>query len=602
MAGFRLLEEARSPFEMCLYIRNSNTQIKKYSFRVLSQAIKVAEFRYWQSLMYSYNQVDQQIVDERVEQFRDQTSRYLDGKLDEEVFKQLRLRNGLYVQRHAPMLRIAVPYGVMSSAQLRTLGRIARQYDKGYAHVTTRQNFQLNWPALEVVPDILAELAKVQMHAMQTSGNCIRNVTCDQLAGVAPDEVEDPRVWCELIRQWSTLHPEFSFLPRKFKFALTGSEQDRAAIQVHDIGIQVLRNESGEVGFRVVVGGGLGRTPVIGKIIREFLPRRDLISYLEAILRVYNLHGRRDNLYKARIKILVNALGIDEFRRQVENEWQYLRDGELQLSDAEIDRVTKAFQIHPYKKLDAGDAASHEQRHSNPLFNAWYRQNTQAHKVDGYRVVYVSLKSHGLAPGDISDDQMEALADLADHYSFGELRATHSQNLVLADVEESQLYELWRALGKLKLANANIHTLTDVICCPGLDFCGLANATSIDVSKDITDRFDELDELYDLGDIRIKISGCMNACGHHHVAHIGLLGVDKKGEQWYQITLGGSAKNDAAIGTRLGPAVAKADIGDAVEHIIDTYIAQREEGESFLQTLDRIGLTPFKERVYVRTH
>ena len=552
--------------------------------------------------MYAYNSVDQAVVDQRVAQFRDQTSRYLDGKIDEEVFKQLRLRNGLYIQRHAPMLRIAVPYGVMSSAQLRTIGRISREYDKGYAHVTTRQNFQLNWPALEVVPDILAELAQVQMHAMQTSGNCIRNVTSDPLAGVAPDEVEDPRVWCELIRQWSTLHPEFSFLPRKFKFALTGSELDRAATQVHDIGIQVLRNDEGSVGFKITVGGGLGRTPVIGKAIREFLPRNDLISYLEAILRVYNLHGRRDNLYKARIKILVNALGVDEFRRQVENEWQYLRDSELQLSDAEIERVTRAFQIHPYRDLPAGDAASHEKRHSNPMFNTWYRQNTQAHKTDGYRIVFVSLKSHGLAPGDITDTQMEALADLADEYSFGELRATHSQNLVLADVEESRLYELWRSLSKLKLANANINTVTDVICCPGLDFCGLANATSIDVSKDITDRFDELDELYDLGDIRIKISGCMNACGHHHVGHIGLLGVDKKGEQWYQITLGGSAENEAAIGTRLGPAVAKAEIGDAVEKIIETYVAQRESGESFLQTLARVGQTPFKERVYARTH
>lgn len=552
--------------------------------------------------MYAYNSVDQAVVDQRVAQFRDQTARYLDGKIDEEVFKQLRLRNGLYVQRHAPMLRIAVPYGVMSSDQLRTVGRLAREYDKGYAHVTTRQNFQLNWPALENVPDMLAELAKVQMHAMQTSGNCIRNVTCDELSGVAPDEVEDPRVWCELIRQWSTLHPEFSFLPRKFKFAVIGAEQDRAATQVHDIGIQVLRDEAGQVGFRIHVGGGLGRTPVIGKPIRDFLPRKDLISYLEAILRVYNLHGRRDNLYKARIKILVNALGIDEFRNQVENEWQYLRDGELQLSNEQIDRVTRAFQIHPYREFPEGNDASREKRHSNPLFNTWYRQNTTGHKVHGYRVVYVSLKSHGQPPGDITDEQMEALADLADEFSFGELRATHSQNLVLAEVEESRLYELWRALSKLKLGNANIHTVTDVICCPGYDFCALANATSIDISKDITDRFDDLDTLYDLGDIRIKISGCMNACGHHHVGHIGILGVDKKGEDWYQITLGGTAENEAALGQRIGPAVSKADIGDAVEKIIETYVAQRENDETFLQTLARVGLTPFKERVYARTH
>lgn len=556
--------------------------------------------------MYAYSAVDQKIVDQRVEQFRDQTTRYLDGQLDEEIFKQLRLRNGLYIQRHAPMLRIAVPYGVMSSAQLRTIAHVTRTYDRGFAHVTTRQNIQLNWPALENVPDILAELAKVQMHAMQTSGNCIRNITCDPLAGVAPDEIEDPRIWCELIRQWSTLHPEFSFLPRKFKFALTGSELDRAATQVHDIGIQVLRNEAGEVGFCITVGGGLGRTPVIGKPLRAFLPRQDLLSYLEAILRVYNLHGRRDNMYKARIKILVNALSIDAFREQVDNEWQYLRDSGLQLSDAEIDRVSQAFQTHHYNTTPTGDQASWEKRNSNPLFNTWYRQNTQAHKVAGYRIVYVSLKGHGQAhnqaPGDISDTQMDVLADLADCYSFGELRATHSQNLVLAEVEESALFDVWRALSKHRLANPNINTVTDIICCPGLDFCSLANATSIDVSKDIMDRFEQLDELYELGDIHIKISGCMNACGHHHVGHIGLLGVDKKGEQWYQITLGGSAENDAAIGRRLGPAIPKQAVGGAVEKIIETYVAQRDPGESFLQTLARVGQTPFKERVYVRTH
>jgi sulfite reductase (NADPH) hemoprotein beta-component len=552
-------------------------------------------------IMYAYNQIDQKLVDERVEQFRDQTNRFLAGKLDEEVFKQLRLRNGLYVQRHAPMLRVAVPYGILNSDQMRMLGHIARTYDRGYAHVTTRQNFQLNWPELETVPDILADLARVQMHAIQTSGNCIRNVTSDPLAGAAPDELEDPRIWCELLRQWSTLHPEFSFLPRKFKIAVTGSLQDRVASQVHDIGLQLVQNSQGEVGFKILVGGGMGRTPVIGKLIRDFLPRHDLLSYLDAILRVYNLHGRRDNIYKARIKILVNALGIETFREQVEAEWQHLRDTDLKLSDRRIDRLRESFKIHKYKDL-VNDDGIKDQCAQNPMFASWYRQNTQAHKVPGYRIVYLSLKSHGQAPGDITDTQMEQVADLADQYSLGEIRTTYSQNLILAQVEQSELHSLWQALTRLRLANPNIGTINDVICCPGFDFCALANATSIDVSEDIIRRFDALDKLYSIGNIKINISGCVNACGHHHVGNIGLLGVDKNGEDWYQITLGGAASNYSALGKVLGPAVSKQYVGEAVEKIIETYVEFRQPDENFLQTLERIGRDPFKARVYVSRH
>jgi sulfite reductase (NADPH) hemoprotein beta-component len=547
--------------------------------------------------MYAYNRVDQQLVDERVAQFRDQTVRYLAGNLDEEVFKQLRLRNGLYVQRHAPMLRVAVPYGVLNSTQLRMLAHIARVYDRGYAHVTTRQNFQFNWPSLESVPDILADLAKVQMHAIQTSGNCIRNITSDPLAGVAADELEDPRVWCELLRQWSTLHPEFSYLPRKFKIAVTGSSQDRVASQVHDIGLQMVKNEEGEIGFRILVGGGLGRTPVVGKLLRAFLPRHDLLSYLDAILRVYNLHGRRDNLYKARIKILVNSLGIDSYREQVEAEWQHIRETSLRLTDDRIDAIARAFKPHRYKQLD-DDRNIPLLLAINPLFANWYRQNTRSHKFSGYRIVFLSLKNHGQAPGDISDTQMQQVAQLADQYSFGEIRTTYSQNLIFAQVEQAQLFPLWQALVGLRLANPNIDTASDIICCPGFDFCALANATSIDVAEDITRRFEALDRLFAVGNIKINISGCMNACGHHHVGHIGLLGVDKSGEDWYQITLGGNAGNHTSLGRVLGPAVAKQHAGRAVEVIIETYIELRETDETFLQTLHRVGPKPFKERVY----
>ncbi|MFT6371354.1 MAG: sulfite reductase (NADPH) hemoprotein beta-component [Gammaproteobacteria bacterium] len=549
--------------------------------------------------MYAYSQIDQTLVDERVIQFRDQTTRFLAGKLDEEVYKQLRLRNGLYVQRHAPMLRVAVPYGVLDSTQMRMLANISRIYDKSYAHVTTRQNFQFNWPTIESVPDILADLAKVQMHAIQTSGNCIRNVTSDPLAGAAVDEVEDPRVWCEIIRQWSTLHPEFSYLPRKFKFAVTGSTEDRVALQVHDIGLQVLRNNEGEVGFKVYVGGGMGRTPVIGKVIRDFLPRTDFLSYLDAILRVYNLYGRRDNIYKARIKILVNAIGINKFRDMVEEEWIQVRDSDLKLTNARIQTITDAFNFIQYQDLPATDKDHEQNLLTNPIFSSWCQQNTRLHKKSGYRIVYVSLKGHGQAPGDVNDLQMDGIANLADEFSMGEIRTTYSQNMVLAHVQQTQLYQLWRKLNKLKLATPNIDTVTDLICCPGFDFCSLANATSIDVSEDIMARFEKLDRLYDVGELNIKISGCMNACGHHHVGHIGLLGVDKKGEDWYQITLGGSASNHTALGKVLGPSVEKSKIGDSVEKIIEVYLELRECDENFLQTLARVGRSPFKEQVYV---
>ncbi|MGI9210925.1 MAG: nitrite/sulfite reductase [Methylococcaceae bacterium] len=550
--------------------------------------------------MYQYDEYDQKVVDERVAQFRDQTQRFLSGDLTEEQFRPLRLMNGLYIQRHAPMLRVAIPYGLLSSRQLRMLAHIARRYDRGYGHFTTRQNIQFNWPKLEETPDILADLATVQMHAIQTSGNCIRNVTSDHLAGVTADELEDPRVYCEIIRQWSTFHPEFSFLPRKFKIAVNGAAKDRAATQVHDIGLQLVRNDVGITGFEVIVGGGLGRTPMIGVVIRPFLEKRDLLSYLEAILRVYNRFGRRDNKYKARIKILVKELGTEEFTRLVEAEWAMIRDT-LTLDQIEIDRVTHAFSTASYEALPtecpALDAALAEQQ----SFLDWWTHNTVAHKVQGYRVVFLSLKPPGQAPGDMTDAQMDALADLTDRYSQGELRVTHTQNLVLPDVRLSDLHALWQRLTELNLATANIGTATDIISCPGLDFCSLANATSIAVANGIQQLFENMDYLYDLGDIRINISGCMNGCGHHTVGHIGILGVDKKGEEWYQITLGGSSATEAALGDRLGPAVSRDEIVQVVESIFSVYQDTRADEESFLETVQRVGLTPFQERVYA-TH
>ena len=544
--------------------------------------------------MYRYDAVDKTLVNERVAQFRDQTRRFLAGLLSEDEFRHLRLRNGLYIQRHAPMLRVAIPYGLLSSAQLRALGSIARRYDRGYGHFTTRQNIQFNWPKLEEVPDILAELAQVEMHAIQTSGNCIRNTTSDHLAGVTPEELEDPRPWCELIRQWSTFHPEFSYLPRKFKIAVTGAAQDRAASQVHDVGVHIVRSLTGDLGFEILAGGGLGRTPIIGQVVREFLPREHLLSYLEAVLRVYNLEGRRDNLTKARIKILVKSLGIQEFRRRVEAEWELIRDGGLRVTEAQITRLRSFFDPPAYKSLANIEPAAGK----STAFRAWYRYNTVAHKVPGYRAVYISLKKPDVAPGDITDTQMELLADLADRYSFGEVRVTHTQNLLLADVEQDKAFELWQALDAAGLATPNIGTLTDMICCPGLDFCSLANAGSIDVAKLINDRFDDYDYLYDLGELEIKMSGCMNACGHHHVGHIGILGVDKSGEEWYQITIGGAAGADASLGAVIGPSVAKFEVPETIARLLEVYVEQRRADERFIDTVRRLGVKPFKERVY----
>jgi len=548
--------------------------------------------------MYLYDQVDQTLVEERVVQFRDQTRRYLAGELSDEEFRPLRLMNGLYIQRHAPMLRIAVPYGLLASRQLRMLGHIARTYDKGFGHFTTRQNIQFNWPSLERVPDILADLASVQMHAIQTSGNCIRNVTSDHLAGVLADELEDPRPYCEILRQWSTFHPEFSYLPRKFKIAVSGAREDRAAVQVHDIGLQLRRNEDGETGFRVFVGGGLGRTPIIGEVIREFLPRRYLLSYCEAILRVYNLLGRRDNIHKARIKILVKALGAEEFARRVEQEWSHIRDDASLLLDEAACQRMQGFFAPPAYDPNVDTASLDRALEADSRFARWYERNTVGHKRPGYRAVYVSLKAPGVPPGDVTAEQMDAVADLADEFSFGEARVSHKQNLVLADVRADRLHDLWQRLEALNLAAPNIGTVNDMICCPGLDFCGLANATSIPVAKQINERFDDLDYLYDLGEVRINISGCMNACGHHHVGHIGILGVDKRGEEFYQITLGGSSANDAALGQRLGPAVGKDEVADVLARILETYVEARHEDERFLDTFRRLGLEPFKVNVY----
>ena len=551
-------------------------------------------YRTYGTRMYRYDSVDKTLVRERVAQFRDQTRRFLAGELSDDEFRHLRLRNGLYIQRHAPMLRVAIPYGLLSSKQLRALGSIARRYDRGYGHFTTRQNIQYNWPKLEEVPDILAELAEVEMHAIQTSGNCIRNTTSDHLAGVSPDELQDPRPWCELIRQWSTFHPEFTYLPRKFKIAVTGAAQDRAASLVHDVGVHIVRGPGGELGFEILAGGGLGRTPIIGQVVREFLPREHLLTYLEAILRVYNLEGRRDNIHKARIKILVRSLGIEEFRRRVEAEWELTRAAGPRVDDAEIARLSGFFDPPAYRSLADGEPAAGK----STAFRAWYRYNTAAHKVPGYRAVYVSLKKPDVAPGDITDAQMELIADLADRYSFGEVRVTHTQNLLLADVEQDQTFELWQTLEKAGLATPNIGTLTDMICCPGLDFCSLANAGSIDVAKLINERFDDYDYIYDLGELDMKMSGCMNACGHHHVGHIGILGVDKSGEEWYQITIGGAAGADASLGQVIGPSVAKSDVAETIARLLEVYVERRLPEERFLDTVRRLGVKPFKERVY----
>ncbi|WP_022957209.1 nitrite/sulfite reductase [Spongiibacter tropicus] len=546
--------------------------------------------------MYAYDQYDRQIVSQRVAQYRDQTERYLAGKISDEQFLPLRLQNGLYVQRLAPMLRIAVPYGTLNSQQLRKLAHICRHYDKGYAHISTRQNIQLNWPKLEEVPGILEELLEVDMHAIQTSGNCIRNVTADQFSGVAADEVEDARPWCEIIRQWSTFHPEFAFLPRKFKIAVCGSEQDRAAVMVHDIGLQIVKDPEGNTAFKVIVGGGLGRTPVIGSVIHDALPPQHLLTYLEAIVRVYNQLGRRDNKFKARIKILVRAMGADAFKAKVEEEWAFIKDGQLSLPEEEVARAKSFFTAPDYLALQNEDLQAVALE--SPAFARWLAHNVHAHKQDGYAIVTLSLKTTGVAPGDITAEQFEAVANLAEEYGFGEARSTHQQNMVLPDVQQKQLFSLWQRLESLELASPTVGTMNDIICCPGGDFCSLANAKSIPIAEAIQRRFDDLDYLYDLGEIELNISGCMNACGHHHIGNIGILGVDKKGQEFYQVSLGGSQGLNASLGKILGPSFAQEDIPDVIEKILNCYVERRQPDEDFLDTFNRIGLEPFKERVY----
>jgi sulfite reductase (NADPH) hemoprotein beta-component len=549
--------------------------------------------------MYLYDEIDQRLVDERVAQFRGQTRRFLAGELSEDNFRPLRLQNGLYIQRFAPMLRVAIPYGLLSSRQLRALAHIARKWDRGYGHFSTRQNIQYNWPKLEDVPEILAHLASVQMHAIQTSGNCIRNTTSDHFAGIAPDEIVDPLVWCELIRQWSTFHPEFAFLPRKFKIAVSGAEQDRAAIQVHDIGLQAVRGANNETGFRVLVGGGLGRTPIIGTVIREFLPWPQLLTYLDAILRVYNRFGRRDNKYKARIKILVKELTPEEFRKQVDAEWAHLKDGPGKLTAAEVSRIEARFTRPQYQQLDALSVQYTQALARERGFANWAGRNVHPHKVPGYAAVTLSLKKTGIAPGDATADQMDAVADLADRYSFGELRVSHEQNLVLSDVRQSDLNALWLEAKLLGLATPNIGLITNIIACPGGDFCSLANAKSIPVAEAIQRRFDDLDYQHDIGELDLNISGCMNSCGHHHVGHIGILGVDKQGAEFYQISIGGSQGNAASLGKVIGPSFAQNEVPDVIEKLIETYLKHRDsETEKFIDVVRRIGVTPFKEHVY----
>ena len=550
--------------------------------------------------MYRYDGYDHQMLADRVAQFRDQTNRYIDGKLSETEFLPLRLQNGLYVQRLAPMLRIAVPYGMLSSVQLRKLAYIANHYDKGYAHFTTRQNIQYNWPALVDVPDLLADLAEVEMHAIQTSGNCIRNTTTDQFAGAAPDELEDSRAYCEIIRQWSSFHPEFAYLPRKFKIAVCGTADDQAATQVHDIGIYIVKGDNDEIGFRILVGGGLGRTPVIGKEIFDFVEKKHLLTALEAILRVYNREGRRDNKYKARIKILVKETGVEEFKKKVIEQWALIKDSSLTLTDEEIDRCQKFFDAPNYQKLSNSPAQLTDKLQSNVLFAAWHSQNVNPHKIPGYSIVTVCFKQTGVAPGDVTDRQLEQLADLSEQYSFGEIRISHKQNIVMADVRQDQLFELWKALESGAMVSHNLGLLTDVICCPGGDFCALANAKSIPIAESIQRKFDDHEELTNIGEMNLNISGCMNACGHHHVGNIGILGVDKKGEEYYQVSLGGSSKNNASLGKIIGPSFAQEEISDVVETIVGVYKDKRNDDEKFIDTYNRIGINPFKEKVYAK--
>lgn len=548
--------------------------------------------------MYRYDEFDRALVLERVEQFRGQVARRLSGELAEEEFKQLRLRNGLYLQLHAYMLRVAIPYGTLSSQQMRKLAHISRTYDRDYGHFTTRQNIQYNWPKLVDVPDLLAELAEVEMHAIQTSGNCIRNVTADHFAGVAADEIEDPRVYAEIIRQWSTLHPEISFLPRKFKIAVTGTVQDRAALRVHDIGLRILRNSAGEIGFEVMVGGGQGRTPYIAPTIRKFLPKEHLLSYLEAILRVYNQLGRRDNLYKARIKILVDSTGVENFTKLVEEEWAEIKGGELTLPEEEYKRILNYFAPPIYQPSNGAIKTFETHKTRNLDFARWCKTNVANHKCPGFSIITISLKPIGGVPGDATADQMDLVAELAEKYSHDEIRVTHEQNLVLAHVCQSDIYEVWQALAGAQLSTPNVGLISDMITCPGLDYCNLANARSIPVAQNIAKRFEDLDRQHDIGELKVKISGCINACGHHHVGHIGILGVDKRGVEFYQITLGGSGAEDASLGDIVGKAFAYDEVTDAVETIVDTYVTERRNNERFLDTYRRVGLGPFKEALY----
>lgn len=552
--------------------------------------------------MYQYQAIDQQLVNERVAQFRDQVERRLSGALPEDEFRPLRLQNGLYLQRHAYMLRIAIPYGLFNSQQMRMFAQIADQYDRGYGHFTTRQNIQFNWLKLEDTPQILADLASVEMHAIQTSGNCVRNITSDPLAGVAADEIVDPRPVCELLRQWSTLHPEFAFLPRKFKIAVSAAKEDRAIVAAHDLGIYLHKNVTGDLLADILVGGGMGRTPIIGTVIKKDLPWQELPNYISAVLRVYNLHGRRDNLYKARIKILLKALGVEEFTRQVAEEYTHWEGGPETFTAREWQRVAQYFVKPTYKTLSA--ISEEELRAAAPenerkTFTRWLERNVKSHQMAGYASVFLSLKPHGtVAPGDIDSGQMRAIADLADEYSLGLIRSTHEQNLVLADVEQSRLYELWQKAKALGLALPNIGLLTDIIACPGGDFCSLANAKSIPIANDIQKRFDDLDYLFDIGDITLNISGCINSCGHHHVGNIGILGVDKDGQEWYQVTLGGEQGLNAKIGKVIGPSFFASDMPDVVSDLIAVYAESRHADEAFIDTVQRIGIEPFKTRVY----
>jgi sulfite reductase (NADPH) hemoprotein beta-component len=548
--------------------------------------------------MYRYDEFDHRLLAERVRQFRRQVRRRLDGELSEDQFKPLRLKNGLYLQLHAYMLRVNVPYGTLSSRQMRRFAHVARTYDRGFGHFTTRQNIQYNWIQLKDAPDVLAELADVEVTAIQSSGNCVRNITSDQYAGVAKDEIEDPRVYCELLRQYSFLHPEFSYLPRKFKIAVTGSPNDRAAVAVHDIGLRMHRNAEGQAGFEVLVGGGLGRTPYIGQRIRAWVAPQDLLSYVEAVLRVYNMHGRRDNIHKARIKIIVNQLGIDRYRELVDEEWERIRGGELKVPQEEVDRINAYFAAPAYETLTDDPPELAANRDADAEFSRWLRSNVADHKVPGYAIVNLTLKAPGRVPGDVTADVMDRIADLAERYSFDEIRVNHRQNLVLPYVRQRDLYELWQHLVPLELATPNLGMLTDIIACPGLDYCSLANARSIPVAQDISRQFVDVDRLAAIGNLTINISGCMNACGHHHVGHIGILGVDKRGQEFFQLTLGGSSDQNASLGDRLGPGLPQEQVPDAIRAIVDTYMEQREDGERFLDTCRRVGIAPFKEAVY----